>query len=768
MTSWLDPLIDPHKLAATARRGGKDPRAGLALLLGGELFQYERLAIESEWPRLGAGPRRGTSRDQQLLAAVGLHLSGSDEATSTYKRLLRLTGGDGGFATVVAVLASIELAGRANEDEALDVLARALRKKPEPLEAMVLALHIGVREAERGNTHEAIDATVRARATRHAEPAHHFRALKVIAEYNVFSYRRLVGEMSDLAQLPLRASHLPLVRGGIDLADGLAKYLEEQFALSTRNPYARSITFRTEDPVEVPLRGALLRAECLADWVGRGHCRGLLGRYLVASKLGTADGVPPTAFELFRLAGDQKAMVEATRSVAAIGPLGALRSETQAVVEMPWPNTQRSAALSLLAGGADLLSAAQGDQALSRLRTTADITLATFVQAIRSIARLLRVASAGAQTPTSRFVRELADEWPEPIVLQEMGRVVRALRWDEIASRERQQWLAYIKLHLLEPGDARFLAEAAAAALAATEGVAVAEALSEAYESAPNLSRLALMVDGSVPISPGQRGPAIDEVCRALECIREDANRGRFGIGDLDVARLALYLLRDRPRQDGWDQLADFLLDDKVSIGAKTGAIEELASPETSIPSRIRSRLRDGIAEIGGFGDDLEGSRNELHGASLRLWLKLGGLTRDELLSRLLELAGDMDPEGRREAAKTLPAAQRKLGDDSAFTLALTLTRDRDVSVRAPAGRSLARLRRKGSRELGAVAVRRLESLLEEPGTEVPYWTLAGLLEAKRDGQLPHRTVGEEVTRVRRHHPSRRVQELADMLLTAS
>jgi hypothetical protein len=766
VTSWLEPLIDPHELVVSARRGNRDVRAALALLLSGEILAYERSALESAWPRLGSRPRRGAPPEERLLVAVGLHLTGSQSVSAVYEGLTEPASGDTSFATVSAVLSSLYYAGRAQDDEALQVLHEALRRASTPLEEVLLELHIGVREAERGNIDAAIDSTERAGKARiRAGRRQHFRALQVIAQHNVFAYRQYGGRLTDPSRLPVRASELPLVRADIATSVGLAKHLDDEFDQVTRDPGSRSIVWRAEDPVETPLQGALLRAECLADWIEQRRARALLGRYHVVSKLGTREGVAPAAFELLRLAGDGNGLREAARSVAAVGPLGALRGETKALLQHPWPQTQRAPILALLSGGADLLQPRDADRALKRLASAPNLIVTDPFEGLRAFARLVAVASDRAQTSASRFARSLSDEHPQAATLQRMGQVVEALRWPAVSAAERRRWIAYIDEHILVASDARFLAERTAGALVHAERDAVGPILVEAYVNAPNPDRLALLVDAEIQLPRQLRFRAAKDVAQALDKIREDAHRGKYGMGGVDIALLMLSLVRRQANHSGWETLIDFLLDERVGVEDKTRALDQLASPNISIPSRIKHRLRASADSIRGFAYGLGGSATSLRGAALRLWLRLGGPEPDELLSQLLELAGDLDREGRREAALTLPAAQRRLGNDIAFTLALTLTRDRDFSVRAQAARSLARLRPDGPGELRALASRRVESLLAEPGTEVPYWTLGGLLEAQRAGQEIPKTVFEEVVRVRRSHPSRRLQRVAELLL---
>jgi hypothetical protein len=769
VNSWLDPIIDPHELSVAAQRGERDPQAGLALLLDGQLFVYERLAIESNWPRLGTRPPKNAPRESKLLAAVGLQLTGSRGVSGVYDSISKGNAQDASFDVAVAILNSLHLASRNRDDDALSVLTQASEFARTSLESVLVQLHLGVRHAERGSFAEAIEVTESVKKIRpmaSERPA--YRALRAVAEHNAFHYRHLLGQFTDPFKLALRGSELPLLRAELDISTALAKYLEDQFEQVTYDPASRSITWRPEDPVEVSLRGSVVRAECLADWAEQRRTRALLGRYYVVSQLGTSEGVSPAAFGLLRRAGDYKGMQAAVRSVAALGPLVALGSELSSVLRRPWPRGEDASILALITGGADLLETREADRTLARLRSERELIARNAPEGLRAVARVVRAASDSAQTSASRFARSLAEELPEPLILQASGQILDAIRWPAVSPAERRRWVAYAEQHLLAERDERFLAERAIAALASSERESVSRVLLSAYEANPNVDRLALLVDAGVALPRKLRTQAIEAVEASLMAIQEEARSGSYAFGGTDVALLLLVLIRRSPQDPRWDALTRFLLDERVGVAAKTRTLEQLAAPSVSIPKRVQTLLRKNVQNITGFIDALSASQTSLHAATLRLWLKLGGVERDDLLTRLLELSGDLDVEGRREAARTLHAAQHRLGDDVAFTLGLTLTRDRDFSVRAAAGRSLGRLRQDRAGELGILATRRIESLLSETGTEVPFQTLAGLIEGQRDGLELRADIIAEARRVHRSHASRRVRELADVLIRES
>jgi hypothetical protein len=327
--------------------------------------------------------------------------------------------------------------------------------------------------------------------------------------------------------------------------------------------------------------------------------------------------------------------------------------------------------------------------------------------------------------------------------------------------------MGYVNEHLFKPTDEHFLARSVAAELAPLDA-SVRDHLLDAYQSEPSLERLALLADADIAMTPQLREGALVLVSDALARIREQAARGEYGFGGVEVALLMFKLIGRTPRDPRWSVLLDFLLDPRVGIGQKTTTLDALASTSAPLPKAAISRLRESLRDITGFTDDLTASRHALRGSALRLWFRVGGGDRNELLGLLLQLAGDSDSEARREGARTLPAAQPTLGDAVVVTLALSMSRDRDYSVRATAARSLALLRIDERDEIAAVANDRLESLLEDAGADAPLEALAGLIQSQRAGSTLAERVLEAAARTRHSHPSRRVQALADLLLSES
>jgi hypothetical protein len=698
-----------------------------------------------------------------------MHLTGVRNAAVEYQRLSTSRKDAHGLRTTAMVLFALYLSDQRSVSSGAELLLGELSRGVPGLERMVLLLHLSILEAYRDNVEAAIATAEAARETsRTGIPIRFHRVLQRVAKYNIAAYRQLSGEYVAPFGLPLRATELPLLRGAVDVSIGLERFLEEQFEVATRNPWGRTVVFRREDPVEWPLRAAVMRADCLADWFEKRRARSLLARYQVVSRLGTAEGVPQEALTLLRRAGDDKNLTAAARSIAAIGPLGALRAEAVEAIESPWPRAEQTVTFALLAGSADLLHPREADRALKRLISSTGLSVGHAIAAFRAISQLTRVASDRTQASVSRYAREIARDLPAPLALQELQGVVASIRWAAVSTAERRRWLAHIQEHQMGSDYERLFADRALDALSPFETEAAAEILVKASKDSLDLPRLALAADTDVPLPRDLRQQAHAILSKQLEETRRKAAAGSYEFGGIDVGLLTLRFADSDSSGDLWDQLGDFLIDPLVGINAKLGAIEALADEARAVPTRLQKLLRAHIADVTGFADSFGASEHALQGAALRLWLRLGGTPRELLLSRLLDLAGSLEREARLQAALTLPSARRRLGPDSTITLGLTLTRDADVTVRALAGQSLAQIKTDGLGELEELVTERLVALLEEPGTEVPLRTLVGLIHARRRGQSTAKEVVAAARRLRRSHPSRRVDEAARTLLGES
>jgi hypothetical protein len=768
MISWLEPLLDPGGLIRSAQVTAKpDARNGLALLLEGRLLVYRALASEAGWPDVGTGPSPKRDLGHRFLSAVLLHFTDDERAEAEYLPVTRAR--ESTLATAATVLLSVLYRDQGRETDAIKLLRRRLARVDDPVDELLLRIHIGLRLSERLDWRAAAEETeaalkVKGKTTNRDWLA----ALRIVAQQNLFQYdwRRKIFRTDPLT-LPRSADHAPLVRSELLLAGGLAEYLERQFEASLADPYVRTISFQAEDATETGLRGALLRAEWLGHWEELNRTRKLLGRYLVMSRMGTRQAVSPTALELLRLGGDDKGIRAASRTIARMGPLAPLQQAAASVLPRLREQELDTASLVLIAEGADVMEADTATQAIEALVRNEAGVVGAWSEASRALARLATVAAPSAQTEVAKFVGKIFDHSDQPALLQSTFQIIDSIQWIEVAASQRSAWLTFIEKHLGSGTDRHLAATSLIEALAPVEPEAVRRIVDSWLQNAVTMEAVAIAMDAFGTIPRSLEAEAIEVVTRGVQEIQAQANQGEYGLSRIDAGTLLLALLRRRPTATReWNFFLNFVFDPRVGIGAKTRPLYVLASPTTRIPSSVRSRLKAEISELEAADVGLDGSRESFEGAKIQLTARLGALGRHDLLARLLSLASKPTALARIEAARALAASYRKIRFDSAALLALSLANDSHHDVRSAAAFTLPQLvTQPADNPLGAVIHARILTLLRDEGTGVPFGALNGLI-ASADRQLA-RSFAREAERMSRSHPSHIVRRSARQLLAS-
>lgn len=766
--SWFEALIDPGKLLPQAQRDPSPPQqVGLALLLEGEFVFYRSLAERLKWPEIGAPPPKGADAGARLLSAVATHLTAGDEAEDPYRRLTRVRNPE--IATLAVLLLSFLYSDTGRPQESIKLLRRAVLGHESPVEQALLRLQLGLRLAEESDPKSAIAETELAvKAATRVRPMSWGRALKTIGEHNLYAYEwRRGGRTRSPFSLPLRGQSPVLFRSEILYSEGLSKYLTSTFERSLADPYRRTLRFQAVDPVEAPLRGALIRSELLADWQELRQARSLFGRYLVLSRLGTANGVPAAALELLRRAGDADGVQAASTTISRMGPLAPLQLATQALVERAdFGAGEASASLRLLAVGADVLDEAAVAEAVRRLISDANYFRAQWAHAPSALAALVSGAPVSAQTEASNFVRSLAIDESNGALVQGLAPVVSAIRWRDVDPDERARWLQFVEEWFGTPTHSHFLAVRALLALAQTDPGEIEPLLRARFATHPDVESLALIYDSLSTPPVWARRSAWSIISDQLRAIREQASHGSYGMGMIDVANLALaYLRTDRANKSGWNELTDFLLDPKVGISSKTRAIEHMARRDVRLPEPVRLRLQAGLPTIAAFDEQFGDGPEAFRGAVLKLAARVRSAAPDEILVGLLGLAGEPNAVSRMVAAGALVATHARVGKGVATTLGLTLAHDASHDVRGAAARALAELATDDDETLNRARRARLSAMLGDPGTVVPLGVLAGLYDAITASLRLDASLRGPLEALTKQHPSRRVREGAETVI---
>jgi hypothetical protein len=667
---------------------------------------------------------------------------------------------DRALATLATLLQALLYSDTGRGDDAIKLLRGRANRSEDQLQEALLRMQLGMRYGEKREFQAAIRETNTAQALAQRSPKAWRLAIGTAAAHNIFAYRwNAESIMERPLELPAFTDSIALTRGSLLLADAFSPLLDESFERSLAEPYARSVRFRAVDPVEASLRGALMRAELLSIWNATRQSRQLLGRYLTLSRLGTPSGVPPGALELLRRAGDSKGLALTARTIWRLGPLPPLLLTVSTIVRRDFAQAEPAPLFSLLEAAADLLPAPEAGVALDQLMSERGEFLREWSTSIGAMAELTKSAPPQAQPVVATFAREILQTDSHAGVVQSLTRVIEAIRWAEVDSIERNAWLKLVRDRNHPNVDA--VAPAVLHALAHVERRAVEALLRARLEEAVALDTIAVTIAALDPL-PGwaaaRAWPGLDEAMRE---IRYAAEQGQYGLGGLDVGRLAVAVLRtDLSNKRGWRNLVDFLLDPRVAVSAKTGALDALSWRDVQIPAEATRLLRSEIRTISGFDEPLGGFPEAFEGAVLRLAARVGGLTKDELLVRLLGLAGQPTTVGRVVAALALPALTPQVGIEVALTLGLSLTHDADPEVRGAAGAALTQIRGQMPPALKDAKRSRLQALLAEPGAIVPIRVLGGLGRGGPAARLDTQTT-TLVAGLRDHHPSRAVREAA-------
>lgn len=770
MTDWITALLDPAAIAP--RPQGSEPTlaSALAMLIDGRLGDYARSARDNDWPDFGQPARKDSGAGMRLVAAVGQHLAGEVNSVDQLSKLALDGSIPSDGATAAAILAGMAANDVGRSQTALQILEARRAAVDDVLERTVLDVQIGLRRAEAGALRDALAATQAAtsEASRLRSPRRLVEALRVVAQRNAFSFSWQLGDMPRAGRLGTSALLSELT---MRATTGLDAFLTNQFMETVEDPTTLTFTMRSEDPVESPLIGSLLRAECLGDWMLIRETRKRLGRYQLLASLGDVSRAPDPAFHLLRRADDTEGLKRAGRLYHFQGPLQSLRAVGEAVVLAPWLRSEIASNLVVLRESADTLRPQLAHAATIRLVEGASDFLGlvgprrTESEFMYALAGLVGVSGLPEYQTVSQWLRELCSQEESAILLQPAATAVASLPWSKLPESERTAWAEFASEHLGAPNDRRFVANAASIGLVHAGEPRMFDAIVESFRQQPALDTGGLLLSSPIEL-PQKLNTDIGRMAlAAMRAIRTKAASGSYSLGSIiDPARMVAFLLVERKIRSGWRELVGFLLDGKVGASAKSRTISYLAHNAKRIPDVHARRLRrvwpvhlpDLPFEPG----------HELVGAAFRLALATGGLTDDEALGSLLELTAAPDRRLRHQAALSLRfAAARPTLAPSVIGTALSLTEDRSPEVRGVAGQALPDLARDAPDQIKAVVRGRLAALLLDPGAFVPTLALQGI----RRGSETDPGLVEIVQRLQQESLSSDVREAAtDYLLSVA
>jgi hypothetical protein len=447
------------------------------------------------------------------------------------------------------------------------------------------------------------------------------------------------------------------------------------------------------------------------------------------------------------------------------GPLSVLGDDARQILRTRTsPELLRTVEMRVLHMAADLFAPAEARLALDAVRGTLDaggpqdlpgrweLPVLRKETAWVSAAALGNACNAAGEVALLLLEEAAKAQKDDQLLDRALLRATAEIDWTEVSSEIQHAWFDLLRIQNANlPGTT----EVISARLGRS-------APRPAYSSGIDdlISRLNSAMRGG-PVDP-TLSDDIPLIRDALAKIRSDAERGVFSMGALNIADIAVGLVIVAGADELWPELTDFLLDPKVQRQDRTSAFERLARATVTLPEDVATRFSEQAEQL------LTGASPELfdlplspYPAALRFLGAHQLVDHAEMYDKIAILAGSANPDGRREAAATVAVLAAKAPRGDLLALALPLTHDDNVEVRAAAGRALAHLA-KPEEGLATVARRRLTELLAQDGVLVPLRLMQALGDTAVE--LPD-SVRKQLASLSDQHPARSVRNEAKRLL---
>jgi hypothetical protein len=727
LPSWLVPLLDPSEVLRRWRdRSRVTAVIAFAQLIDGRFGDYLQLAQTNELPAFGARWDRETDPQWALVATLTRQLSGEPDAPSDYEAILDDERSTESLRTVAAVLAAVSWSDYGDTARSIEVISRTRATTRDEMHQLLLMLHHAENVAERGDVAEAFQLVSQAVALSEQLPRTRLgKSFRVVASHDRLAIGFSVGEIFDPATLPRRADASPLVHFDSMLADGLGHQLEAQFDAAYKDPYDRSFTWRSQDPVESPLFGALLQSAVWADHFQLQRARKLVGRYRVLSAAGVPERQPEAGFELLRRARDTNALRKAIGLYRRVGPEGPLRNLAVSTAEAGWLIPEEQTVLEIVRWTAEYTLEDVAGRLIERLLSDKDLFSRSAPQVIYALTQLVQVAP---ESVNERVAAAMLAWLPNahPLILMSSAALAGAITWSAVSRATLRRWIEFLDRYIAASEDVSQVAESAVPGIADVARGTVVRTLKKAYRRAPNLTLAGLLAGVRADLDEQTSDAIADEVVAALASIRNDAHRKAYSGWSVDVALLAHWVAETSGKRRVWNELADFILDPAVAASQKTNVMDALAQRAARIPRAIAGRLRESVQESGAYAGPLFGPFEAFEGSRLRLGLALGAYTEEEVLAELIRMSRGTSTS-RVEALRTIGLGRLRRSQDLTATLAVALAGDADQDVAAYAARTLGTVAPATTTPIRQVIKNLLTVALQSPGSIVRREALNGL-----------------------------------------
>ncbi|WP_326709618.1 hypothetical protein OG758_09805 [Streptomyces sp. NBC_01474] len=697
---------------------------------------------------------------------------------------------DSDLRAISCILASVAYADMEMHDQALHICERLLEEQPDlsAFPSVMMQLQASLRNAEVKKYSRALYWANSAKVKIAEFPPGGAHTLKVALDGLKYSAESNVGAMnamlSDEFLLAERGDRPASPRFWIDLdsmaSSAAVEYMSEDFKNRIRD---RALpkpprAIRNDDYISRNLYAYYLRVQVVGHWHRYLEASQRLGMERMLRPLEGADGVTAQfsqGLAYLRKGWGSRSYIDGLRLVREEGPLDALDSELQkALGRLEREVTDLE--FHLLRVGAPLLRAEEAD---SVIRSLLDDRLPMHARRAHgwyrtefplwdAVAALARELADGDYL--SRRIRErVGDE--DSTQSFHMGKAVDVLDWSLVSSTEQENWINLLRSSAAVDGDWRTLLDSVLYEICRTGNPVARELFHSACRTELTLERSAQLVDLPDEVGADLLGilsGAVADLCtREIGRIRNQASRGSWNFGASNPALIGAALSTKRPWDSIWPAISEFLRDPLVAADDKEPVLDFLAVRVSEIPSDVVREISSDPDRLTSVHSGLFDSSDRSSGALFRFLCAAQAIGSNDALVTLLRLSSTSASSVRVEAAKSLPAARKVLGDALAIGYLMQMTADVSVFVRAQAAEMLGYCLDDDSGNVDRRLVsQRLVQMLGANGVAVPFGALRGLLRAKRRGvALGYPDISEELRKIERDHPIARVRKAARSLL---
>ena len=768
MKDWYIALLEPWRVAPhpneTARR--LTSRAAFSMLIEGRLYDYNQYrASESIASRSKSGEDALESR---FVEAFFNHLAGDERSGELHRiavdasaRLdLRLAAG------IVTSIAFAEAGRLADARDLLEGLAAEVKQHDDSDGAAIAHLHLGMRLAELGQWHQAIEATTLARTFVRGRTAAH-RALTILMDSNLWNYRIRTdddpGRLPGLEKRPL--PHL-LLRGAQLRSPALRAELKSSFDRLFDDPSSRRFHWSAVDEVDNGLWASLMRDEVTAHFGGVRRSRAMYGYYRLATGTGIADSELRDGLALLIRADEVQDTRAAARFFVKAGPLASLVGALHWLLSFDRSWLTARSSYSLVEAAGELLDSSTAislaNEFLNVAATTKSATPERRVwdmlghEPLEALASIIPVLKEDEHELVARRLLDLIDDEANFVFGDAVQRCVPRLSWPSLDSGTRLNWILRAS-QWIEARDLRRLGTGVLVNLAATGEEDARVRLLDTFHRHPTLGAAAALLDAQVQLDHGAAQLIADVAVRAVTERQNKAAAGEHSWGSVDAALLLTLIQASLSEADQhWPLLIDFLVDPHISQDEKERTFTHLATHVREIPEAARRKLVANTRNLQVPGRSFWGGDAPALAAQYALLSGVGGIPADDLLGDFLSWSQSADAALRLEAARLAQLTSEMLPSNVLATTALALTHDHHVDIAGAAARALIALLGQLQAPLRHAASKRLRELLHADGVVLPGSVLAALRDHSADRSEFAADVGPL-----ENHPSVHIRRLA-------